>query len=98
MSARPQQALPPASAHRIAAVTISHHRLPLAPAFNASWDTKPRTHFDATIVRVATDTGLAGVGSGDRMLGFEGHEELVVGRDTIALEGHYRVLWNTDFH
>jgi L-alanine-DL-glutamate epimerase-like enolase superfamily enzyme len=98
MSARPQQALPPATAHRIAAVTVSHHRLTLAPAFNASWDTKPRSHFDATIVRVATDTGLEGVGSGDRMLGFEGHEELFVGRDPLALERHYRVLSNIDFH
>ena len=44
---------------------ISHHRLPLAPPFNASWDTKPRVHFDATIVRVTTDTGLVGLGSGD---------------------------------
>jgi L-alanine-DL-glutamate epimerase-like enolase superfamily enzyme len=86
------------SRHKIAAVSISHHRLPLAPAFNASWDSKPRVHFDATIVRVSTDTGLAGVGSGDRMLGFEGHESLFVGHDPLALERHYRVLSNIDFH
>jgi L-alanine-DL-glutamate epimerase-like enolase superfamily enzyme len=98
MSAPPQKALPTASAHRIASVAISHHRLALAPPFNASWDTKPRAHFDATIVRVTTDTGLVGVGSGDRMLGFEGHEELFVGRDPLALERHYRVLSNLDFH
>src|SRR6202140_4372006 len=84
--------------HQISAVSISHHRLPLAPAFNASWDTQPRVHFDATIVRVSTDTGLAGVGSGDRMLGFEGHESLFVGQDPLALERHYRVLSNLDFH
>jgi L-alanine-DL-glutamate epimerase-like enolase superfamily enzyme len=84
--------------HKIAAVSISHHRLPLAPAFNASWDTQPRVHFDATIVRVSTDTGLVGVGSGDRMLGFEGHESLFVGQDPLALERHYRVLSNIDFH
>jgi len=99
MNARPAPALPHApAAHKIAAVSISHHRLPLVPAFNASWDTKPRVHFDATVVRVTTDTGLTGCGSGDRMLGFEGHEELFVGEDPLALERHYRVLSNIDFH
>lgn len=97
MSAPP--ASPPvASEHRIAAVAISHHRLQLAPAFNASWDTQPRVHFDATLVRVSTDTGLVGLGSGDRMLGFEGHEGLFVGQDPLALERHFRVLSNIDFH
>jgi L-alanine-DL-glutamate epimerase-like enolase superfamily enzyme len=98
VSAPPQKSLPAASGHKIAAVAISHHRLPLSPAFNASWDTKPRVHFDATIVRVTTDSGLVGVGSGDRMLGFEGHESLFVGEDPLALERHYRVLANIDFH
>ena len=97
MSAPPER-LPAASGHKIAAVAISHHRLPLAPAFNASWDTKPRVHFDSTLVRVTTDTGLMGVGSGDRMLGFEGHEGLFIGHDPLALERHYRVLSNIDFH
>jgi L-alanine-DL-glutamate epimerase-like enolase superfamily enzyme len=86
------------STYRIASIAISHHRLPLDPPFNASWDTKPRTHFDATVVRVTTDTGLTGVGSGDRMLGFEGHESLFVGQDPLALERHYRILSNIDFH
>ncbi|MBV8343029.1 MAG: mandelate racemase/muconate lactonizing enzyme family protein [Gammaproteobacteria bacterium] len=98
MSVRPFKPLPAARVHKIAAVTISHHRLPLAPPFNASWDSKPRVHFDATVVRVATDTGLVGVGSGDRMLGFEGHEGLFVGQDPLALERHYRILGNIDFH
>ena len=98
MSAQPAASLPAASPHKIASIAISHHRLKLTPAFNASWDSRPRTHFDATIVRVTTDTGLTGVGSGDRMLGFEGHEELFVGRDPLALERHHRVLVNIDFH
>ena len=50
----PHRALPcRRPAHKIASITISHHRLPLAPPFNASWDTKPRVHFDATVVRVS---------------------------------------------
>ena len=85
-------------AHRIAAIEISQHRLPLAPPFIASWDSKPRHHFDATIVRVRTDTGLVGCGSGDLMVGFRGHEELFLGQDPLALERHYRVLSHIDFH
>ncbi len=87
-----------ATAHKIASITISHHRLPLQPAFHASWDTKPRVHFDATVVRVMTDTGLCGVASGDLMLGFAGHEHLFIGSDPLALERHFRVLSNLDFH
>jgi len=84
--------------HRIASVEVSHHRLRFDTPFCASWDSKPRTHFDATIVRVTTDTGLAGFGSGDLMLGFHGHEQLFVGQDPFALERHYRVLSHIDFH
>lgn len=84
--------------HRIAAIEVSQHRLTLDPPFHASWDTKPRTHFDATIVRVTTDTGLVGLGSGDLMIGFAGHEGLFIGRDPMLLERHYRVLSNIEFH
>jgi L-alanine-DL-glutamate epimerase-like enolase superfamily enzyme len=84
--------------NRIASIAITHHRLNYTPPFHASWDTKPRVYFDATIVRVTTDTGLVGLGSGDRMLGFEGHENLFIGHDPLAIERHYRVLSNIDFH
>jgi L-alanine-DL-glutamate epimerase-like enolase superfamily enzyme len=84
--------------HRIASIAISHHRLPLDPPFNASWDSSPRRHFDATLVRVATDTGLVGYGSGDAMLGFAGHEHLFVGQDPLAIERHYQVLSHLQFH
>lgn len=90
--------VPAPQAHKIAAVTITHHRLPLTPPFRASWDTQPRVHFDATVVRVRTDSGLTGVASGDLMLGFAGHEQLFVGMDPLALERHFRVLSNIDFH
>jgi L-alanine-DL-glutamate epimerase-like enolase superfamily enzyme len=87
-----------ASAHRIASIQITQHRLAFAPPFHASWDSKPRVHFDATLVRVTTDTGLTGYGSGDLMVGFKGHENLFIGQDPLALERHYRVLSNIDFH
>ncbi len=98
MSARPKPTMSMAAEHRIAAVAVSQHRLKLATPFHASWDTKPRVHFDATIVRVTTDTGLVGVGSGDLMVGFAGHEHLFIGQDALALERHYRVLSHIDFH
>ncbi|MGH8138316.1 MAG: mandelate racemase/muconate lactonizing enzyme family protein [Steroidobacteraceae bacterium] len=90
--------MPRAPVHRIASIQITQHRLALEPAFHASWDSEPRTHFDATIVRVATDTGLVGIASGDLMVGFQGHEHLFIGQDPLALERHYRVLSNIDFH
>ncbi len=83
---------------RIASIGITQHRLPLDPPFRASWDSKPRAHFDATIVRVQTEDGLLGVGSGDLMVGFAGHEHLFIGQDPLALERHYRVLSHIDFH
>src|SRR5579863_10535235 len=98
MNALPQQPAPRPSGHRIAAIRITHHRLPLEPPFHASWDTRPRVHFDATIVRVTTDTGLQGYGSGDLMVGFAGHEPLFIGQDALAVERHYRVLSHIDFH
>ena len=83
---------------KIASIEITQHRLAFDPPFHASWDSKPRSHWDATIVRVHTDAGLTGLGSGDLMLGFAGHEGLFVGHDPIAIERHYRVLSHINFH
>jgi L-alanine-DL-glutamate epimerase-like enolase superfamily enzyme len=83
---------------KITGISISQHRLHFDPPFHASWDTRPRTFWDATIVRVGTDEGLVGIGSGDLMVGFAGHEHLFVGRDPMDLERHYRVLENIQFH
>jgi len=82
----------------ITGIEVSKHRLHFSPPFNASWDTKPRTFWDATIVRVHTDAGLTGYGSGDLMLGFEGNEHLFIGQDAMAIERHWRVINNINFH
>jgi L-alanine-DL-glutamate epimerase-like enolase superfamily enzyme len=82
----------------ITGIEISQHRLVFDPPFHASWDTKPRHHWDATIVRVRTDAGLTGIGSGDLMLGFAGHEPLFVGQDALAIERHWRIINNINFH
>jgi L-alanine-DL-glutamate epimerase-like enolase superfamily enzyme len=84
--------------HRIAAIEVTHHRHVFDPPFRPSWDTKPRHHFDATIVRTRTDTGLTGFGSGDAMIGFEAYADLFIGQDPLALERHNRVLSHISFH
>src|SRR5471030_1920720 len=98
MTASKQALIVAASEHRIRSIDITHHRLAFHPPFQASWDTKPRVHLDATLVRVTTNDGLVGYGSGDRMVGFAGHEDLFIGQDPLALERHYRVLSHINFH
>ena len=55
--------------------------VPLDPPFPAAWDPVPRTGFPVTIVRVETDEGVVGIGSGDTMDGFESFEHLFLGHD-----------------
>jgi L-alanine-DL-glutamate epimerase-like enolase superfamily enzyme len=83
---------------KITAIEITQHQLPLDPPFHPSWSSRPRTKFDATIVRVHTDSGLTGIGSGDYMLGFAGHEHVFVGEDPLRLERHWRALDHINFH
>jgi len=83
---------------KITDISITRHRLPLDPPFHASWDPVPRAQFQATIVKVATDEGLVGIGSGDSMVGSAGHEHLFIGHDPLNLERHHRVIDNLSFH
>jgi D-galactarolactone cycloisomerase len=83
---------------KITGIELQRLRLPLQPPFHAAWDPDPRTRFDATIVRVRTDEGLTGIGSGDTMAGFEDFEHLFVGTDPLALAAHGRTLETISFH
>ena len=83
---------------KITAIETQHLRLPLDPPFHAAWDPSPRTRFDATIVRVHTDEGVTGIGSGDTMAGIEDSAHLFVGRDPLALALHGRTLETIAFH
>jgi D-galactarolactone cycloisomerase len=83
---------------KITEIRVQRLRLPLAPPFHAAWDPEPRRHFDATIVRVQTDEGLTGIGSGDTMAGFEEFARLFVGCDPLALATHARTLETISFH
>jgi len=83
---------------KITDVRLTRHRLDFEPAFHPSWDSRPRSRFTVDLVRVETDEGLTGIGSGDCMAGFAGHEELFVGQDPRLLERHFRVIDNLSFH
>ena len=72
--------------------------VPLDPPFPAAWDPVPRTSFAVTIVRVETDEGVVGIGSGDTMDGFDAFEHLFVGQDPLEIPRHVRVLETIDFH
>src|SRR5262245_54805244 len=88
----------PALFVKITAIGIDRLRLPLDPPFYAAWDPVPRRHFDATLVRVHTDEGITGYGSGDSMDEFEGYADLFIGRDPLQIGQHVRVLETIAFH
>jgi D-galactarolactone cycloisomerase len=82
----------------ITGIRLDRLVLPLEPAFAAAWDPEPRGSFGATIVRVETDAGVVGVGSGDTMDGFAAYEHLFVGQDPLAIARHVRSLETIEFH
>jgi D-galactarolactone cycloisomerase len=83
---------------KITAIQLQRLRLPLDPPFHAAWDPTPRTRFDATIVRVETDEGITGIGSGDTMDGFEPFAGLFIGQDPLHIARHVRALETIGFH
>lgn len=83
---------------KITEITLSRHRLDFDPPFLPSWDSRPRSSFTVDLVRVETDEGQTGYGSGDSMAGFAGHEGLFVGQDPLQIERHFRVIENLSFH
>ncbi len=83
---------------KITAVETERLRLPLHPPFLPAWDPVPRTHADATLVRVRTDEGISGYGSGDTMADFADYAELFIGRDPLQIARHVRTLETIAFH
>jgi L-alanine-DL-glutamate epimerase-like enolase superfamily enzyme len=83
---------------KITAIRTQRLHLPLDPPFFAAWDPVPRRSFEATIVRVETDAGLVGIGSGDTMAGFQEFEHLMIGADALAIARHVRTLETISFH
>jgi L-alanine-DL-glutamate epimerase-like enolase superfamily enzyme len=83
---------------KITAVRLHRMRLPLDPPFQAAWDPVLRRHFNATLVRVETDEGVTGYGSGDTMDGFEPFAPLFTGRDPLRIADHVRTIESIGFH
>jgi L-alanine-DL-glutamate epimerase-like enolase superfamily enzyme len=83
---------------RITRIRIARLELPLDPPYHAAWDPVPRRSFAATLVRVETDEGVTGIGSGDTMDGFAAFEHLFVGQDPLRIARHVRTLETITFH
>ena len=83
---------------KITGIEIKQYAKPLDPPFLASWDPNPRVKFASTIVYVYTDEGITGIGSGDLMTGFAGHEKFFIGKDPFEMENHNKIIDNIDFH
>lgn len=83
---------------RISAIRLDRLVIPLDPPFPAAWDPVPRTRFAVTVVRIETDEGVVGIGSGDTMDGFEAFGHLFIGQDPLDIPRHVRVLETIDFH
>ena len=82
----------------IRSIEVTRHVIDLAPPFHAAWDSRPRTNFSATVVRVRDDQGREGVAGGEPMPGLAGHEDLFIGRDPLDLDRHARIVDNLSFH
>lgn len=83
---------------KITSIRLDRMRLDLDPPFNAAWDPVPRRHFDATLVRVETDAGITGYGSGDSMDGFGEFADLFIGTDPLQIANQVRRLETVSFH
>lgn len=83
---------------KITRIHLDRLVIPLDPPFAAAWDPRPRGSFAATLVRVETDEGIVGIGSGDTMDGFEAYVHLFEGWDPLAIARHVRALETIDFH
>jgi D-galactarolactone cycloisomerase len=83
---------------RITRIHLERRTIDLDPPFLAAWDPNPRRSFEATLVFVETDEGVTGIGSGDRMDGFERLEHHFIGRNALDLAYHQAILEMSSRH
>jgi L-alanine-DL-glutamate epimerase-like enolase superfamily enzyme len=77
---------------KITDIALERLRLPLDPPFRAAWDTSAGREFETTLVRVRTDEGVSGVGSGFAMDGFGAHRQLFLGTDPLDITAQVRTI------
>jgi L-alanine-DL-glutamate epimerase-like enolase superfamily enzyme len=82
---------------KITNIRLDRLRLELDPPFYAAWDPVPRRWFNASIVRVETDEGITGIGSGDTMDGFDAYKHLFIGQDPLDIVRHVRAIETMNF-
>jgi len=83
---------------KIVEVALERLRLPLDPPFHAAWNPQPRHEVEATLVRVHTDEGVTGVGSGGPMDGFDSYRHLFLGTDPLDIVNQVRAIETANFH
>jgi D-galactarolactone cycloisomerase len=83
---------------RISGIEVRRYRLPLDPPFRAAWDPVPREAFEACLVIVRSDDGLAGYASGDEVRDAALLERLLVGVDPLRTEVVREICETVDFH
>ena len=78
---------------KITGIEITHHRLPLDPPFNASWDTQPRTQPSTPRSCGSTPTpGSPGWRRATRCWASPATSTSSSARTRLAIERHWRIL------
>jgi len=82
---------------KITEIALERLRLPLDPPFHPAWEAEPTHGFEAAIVRVCTDEGVTGIGSGGAMAGFDAYRQLFLGTDPTDIVNQVRTLEAANF-
>lgn len=77
---------------KIADISLERLSLPLDPPFHPAGRADPHRCFEATLVRVSTDEGVTGIGSGHAMDGFDDHRQLFLGTDPLDISAQVRTI------
>jgi D-galactarolactone cycloisomerase len=78
---------------KITEIALERLRLPLDPPFQPAWNSAGPWHeFEAVLVRVQTDEGVTGIGSGDAMDGFDAYRHLFLGTDPLDIVNQVRTI------
>ena len=84
---------------KITEIALERLRLPLDPPFHAAPapGQQPRHEFETVLVRVHTDEGVTGVGSGESMDGFDAYRHLFLGTDPLDIVNQVRAIETANF-